>query len=193
MKWLVFCLTVLLMVGGTAAPLRACQRSEHTPAYSDEEGYRVLSLALRTAADGWKLDEIHILRFTASSSEMHPRVCSNVPKDFDDAAVDLLRRAKKPRLLKPQLSLEHYTLVGPNSPPVGGSETPKTQEVTSMDIPRGTFEVAAVGFNARRTRAIVRVDFSCGSFCGGGNYYFYVKQAGSWKPADAVMTCPWNY
>mgnify|MGYP000511748962 CR=1 FL=1 len=50
---------------------------------------------------------------------------------------------------------------------------------------------SAVGFDAARRRALVYVNFSCGSLCAEGRYVFLEKQGAAWRTAELpdVKTC----
>ena len=57
----------------------------------------------------------------------------------------------------------------------------------------GYVEVSAVGFNDRKTRAMVYVAHSCGDLCGLGSYRLLEKVGGKWDDAGVpgVSTCMW--
>jgi hypothetical protein len=46
----------------------------------------------------------------------------------------------------------------------------------------GVIALSAVGFNHDKTVAIVFMAHSCGSLCGGGEYYVLQKKDGKWIP-----------
>jgi len=68
----------------------------------------------------------------------------------------------------------------------------------------GYVEVAAVGFNRNKTRAVVYAANHCGRLCGGGNYSFWEKGlriygyilelwpfTGEWGPSYPETNCIW--
>lgn len=58
----------------------------------------------------------------------------------------------------------------------------------------GLTTFSAVGFNARKTKAIVALDHGCGSLCGGGRYYVLEKTQGEWWHTDIdYQSCEWMY
>jgi hypothetical protein len=56
----------------------------------------------------------------------------------------------------------------------------------------GWIELSAVGFNAKRTVAVVYMGHSCGGLCGGGSFHVLQKKDGKWVPLDWKGTsCSW--
>lgn len=57
----------------------------------------------------------------------------------------------------------------------------------------GYVELSAVGFDDRKTRAMVYVAHACGDLCGHGSYRLLEKVAGKWADAHVagVSTCVW--
>jgi len=57
----------------------------------------------------------------------------------------------------------------------------------------GYVELSAVGFDDRKTRAMVYVAHACGDLCGAGSYRLLEKVAGKWADADVpgVSACMW--
>jgi hypothetical protein len=57
----------------------------------------------------------------------------------------------------------------------------------------GFIRLSAAGFDRGRTRALVSIDYQCGSLCGSGRYYFLENLGGLWRPVQPpdVMWCAW--
>lgn len=56
----------------------------------------------------------------------------------------------------------------------------------------GIIEFSAVGFNRKRTKALVYVVRQCGGLCGTGGYKFLVKRDDEWVNIDIhVRNCGW--
>ena len=57
----------------------------------------------------------------------------------------------------------------------------------------GVVEFSAVGFNHRRTIAMVRMSTGCGPLCAGGTYHFLQKKNGKWQPLELKdgRSCAW--
>jgi len=56
----------------------------------------------------------------------------------------------------------------------------------------GITKLSAVGFNAKKTIAIVYLGNQCGGLCGGGVYHVLRKNDGKWSLSDATVAgCVW--
>ena len=98
--------------------------------------------------------------------------CPTIPQDrksiYQPLIQDYAAKNKKRLLLERKFDLPRYELVG----------------WTSGELPsRGSviFQVSAVGFNRKGTRALVHVSHYCGTLCGGGRYHLLVKNHGQWQ------------
>ena len=57
----------------------------------------------------------------------------------------------------------------------------------------GFFEVSAVGFDERQTRAMAYVAHHCGGLCGSGKHHLLEKVGGRWRAArpEGLSQCQW--
>ena len=51
--------------------------------------------------------------------------------------------------------------------------------------------LSAVGFDSTKTHALVTLQYSCQTGCGGGKQFLLEKQGVSWRPTTAVAACEW--
>lgn len=50
----------------------------------------------------------------------------------------------------------------------------------------GFYSFSAIGFNHRRTRAIVWMSYACGELCGTGTYHFFEKTSDTWREVSVT-------
>jgi len=68
-----------------------------------------------------------------------------------------------------------------------GPEQPRNKEEIRKRIRSGTYYVAAVGFDDKRTRAIAFVEYICGNLCGNSLFYFLRKSDKGWEETPEVQ------
>lgn len=172
-----------------ASPAPASARKKH-PVYEDSEGYALLSMALLRAIPDPQNSAIYIGSLTTEaehSSAFSLEKCVRVPPEFREAADDYLRKAKLSFVLHEKFALgTRYSLV-----PESGDLSRMGSKGKKKDI--GFFDVSAVGFDQARTRAILRINNVCGSLCGGGDYYFFLKGKNGWEEVKGIPKCTWVY
>ena len=145
-----------------------------------KDSYAIYSMLLRTEmppelhATAWAVaqetqvfSDLDSASIIASISE-----CLTIPRDrksiYQPLIQDYAAKNKKRLLLERKFDLPRYELVG----------------WTSGELPSGgsvIFQVSAVGFNQKGTRALVHVSHYCGTQCGGGRYHLLLKNHGQWQ------------
>ncbi len=169
------------------SPALASAGKKH-PVYEDSEGYALLSLALLRAIPDPQNSAIYISSLTTAVDEgdaFSLDKCAKVPPEFREAADDYLRKGKLAFTLQEKFALgTTYSLV------------PSSGDLSKAGVKRnrkfiGIFNVSAVGFDQTRTRAVLRINNECGSLCGGGNYYFFLKGGNGWEEVKGIPKCTW--
>ncbi len=159
------------------------------PLYEDRDGYEVLSLVLDDLSDQWKDKSLAICPLTTSAKDAFKAECPKIPEEFQGASEDFDSKVGKARL-KNEFSLKkNYRLVAP----LHASSTTKEQADSKVKnqarAPYGTYYVAAVGFDAKRTHAVAFVEYFCGNLCGNSTFYFLRKSGSGWLEAKEVPKC----
>ena len=185
-------LVILIILCGCywpSPPASASAAKKH-PAYEDSEGYALLSLALLRAIPDPQNSAIYINEHTSMVDDRDAFSlvkCVKLPPEFREAADDYLRKGKTALTLRERFVLgTSYSLLSAS----GG--VPKLEIKGSKKF-IGTFDVSAVGFDQARTRAVLRINNVCGSLCGGGNYYFFLKGENGWEEVKSIPKCTWVY
>jgi hypothetical protein len=164
------------------------------PAYSDPEGYAVLSELLNQAIAKSKASAIDISLVTAREEEFigYKDCAKFFPEDFQSAVKDFHERNKSKLRLARQFSLRvDYTLtekLNVQSPP---PTTPAEQQLDEKFVGRVIFSVSAVGFDQTKTHAIAYMSAYCGVMCAGGAYHFLIKDKQGWKEIPGSPKCEW--
>ncbi len=170
-----------------ALPAPSSARKKH-PVYEDSEGYALLSTALLRAIPNPQNSAIYIGTLTTAAEDSRAFAldkCVKVPPEFREAADDYLRKAKLSFVFHEKFALRtHYSLV-----PESGDLSRAGGKGKKKDI--GIFDLSAVGFDQARTRAILRINNVCGSLCGGGDYYFFIKGENGWEEVKGIPKCTW--
>ena len=150
-------------------------------AYTDSEGYAVLSQLLDSDAKGWKNTVIRLDGLTVSRTEMaHEslRRCTELAGEFQAAAKDFEGKTQQRFALRKMFTTKiHYTLL-------------KEKKALPDGISGGVYYVSPVGFDQDKTHGIAFVDYVCGGLCGAGSFNLLVKGAGGW---EYVGGCSWQY
>jgi hypothetical protein len=163
-----------------AEPAQTKSQNHQTPLYEDHRGYEVLSLLLNKESEVWKNDEITINSRTAYGRDVASvkNECSNISSEFRGASADFDGRSKTKLLLRTDFSLKKpYKLVF-------ARHTAAVNRYHS-----GTYYLAPVGFDERRTRAIAFVEYICGRLCGSSILHFFRKTEKGWEEAQDVRAC----
>ena len=164
-------------------------KGRHELPYSDDEGYVVLSKILGPAfeANGKKL--MSIRRLTIRPRDLDQ--CTDVPKDFQDAAADFKKKVSIKytfeRRFSPSLKYELVTIVSPPGSvpphPAPGKTLERTRNVS------GIYYLSAVGFDKNKTHAIAYEKYFCGELCGDDSFYFLLKDKNGWEDAPGITGC----
>ncbi len=139
--------------------------------YEDSDGYIVLSQLLTGSGKDWHNTMIRISTF------------------------NYVHKSKTPYLLQDRFASDAKFLLV-DHPVIDRSDLkhpPQTHKEIDQKIIGGAYFVSAVGFDASKTHAIVRVNYICGSLCGGGTYHLLVKDSDGWKEAPKKASCFWQY
>jgi hypothetical protein len=156
--------------------------------YDDHDGYEVLSVLLNAQSDKWKNETITIGPRTAlgrAVAEIKAE-CSGIPAEFQAASEDFDRKVQTRLLLRKGFSLRKNYELGYASSAIA-AEQPRNKEEIRKRIRSGTYYVAAVGFDDKRTRAIAFVEYICGSLCGNSLFYYLRKSEKGWEEAREVQ------
>jgi len=156
--------------------------------YDDRDGYEVLSVLLNARSDVWKNETITIDPRTALGREVAEikAECSGIPAEFQAASQDFDKKLQTRLLLRRGFTLrKNYELRHAGS--IMGPEQPRNEEEIRKRIRSGTYYVAAVGFDDKRTRAIAFVEYICGNLCGNSLFYFLRKSDKGWEEAPEVQ------
>jgi hypothetical protein len=159
-------------------------KKDPLPFYEDRDGYEVLSVLLNARAE--KL--IRIAPRTASPSHVAAikAQCAGIPPEFQGASEDFDKKAQTRFLLRRDFTLKNsYELASASAGT--GADHLETKEGARGRIPFGTYYVAAVGFDEKRSRAMAFVEYICGNLCGSSLFHYLRKSAKGWEEASDVL------
>ena len=182
----------LLVLPGPHAQTK--HQKTQPPLYEDRDGYEVLSVLLNTGIDIWKNETVRIHPLTPSGKYLAEikAQCSVIPAEFQTASEDFDKQIRTRFLLRQRFSLKKtYQLAAPvaASPPTDEDKALSKAEFGRLireRIRSGTYYVAAVGFDDKRTRAVAFVEYICGNLCGDSMFYFLRKSEKGWEEARDV-------
>jgi hypothetical protein len=126
-----------------------------------------------------------VIRLETSALRMCPDPDSESLALMAPALADYQRQNEKKRLLqrkfhidKPYELLSEKQLARFDSSAIGNSWKAFYARYPNSG---GLIELSAVGFNAGKTVALVRMDHECGLLCGSIQFYVLKKTAGRWR------------
>ena len=151
-------------------------------AYTDSEGYAVLSRLLDSDAKGWNNTVIRLDGLTVSRTEMAHReslrACTELPVEFQAAAKDFEDKTQQRFALRKMFTTKvHYSVL-------------REKKAVPDGISGGVYHVSPVGFDQDKTHGIAFIDYVCGGLCGAGSFNLMVKDASGW---EYVGGCSWQY
>jgi hypothetical protein len=155
--------------------------------YEDREGYEVLSVLLNRLSVARKNDTIRIDPRTAEGkrvAEMKAQCLGN-PEEFRGASEDFDEKVKTRLILRRGFSLTKQYELARVSRMADPSQL-ETREEARKRYHSGTYYVAAVGFDDKRTRAVAFVEYICGNLCGDSIFYYLRKSERGWEEAREV-------
>lgn len=150
--------------------------------YDDGDGYQVLSSIIDARASKSKSELVSLFRRTVpaeSLSAIRSQCSNSFPPEFQAALEDLEKKAMTNFLLQQKFSIhKKYSLV---------------DDRISTHLP-GIYSVSAVGFDEKKARAIVLVQYLVrrnGSIALGGDSTFYLlrKTDKAWQEAVDIPRC----
>jgi hypothetical protein len=150
--------------------------------YDDGDGYQVLSSIIDARANKSKSELVSIFQHSVpaeSLSAIRSQCSSSFPPEFQVALEDFDKKTKTNFLLQQKFSIhKKYSLVDDRS---------------STHLP-GIYSMSAVGFDEKKTRAIVLVQYLVrrnGSIALGGDSTFYLlrKTDKAWQEAVDIPKC----
>jgi hypothetical protein len=163
-------------------------QKQKLPAYDDRDGYEVLSVILNRLSVVRKNETIRISPATSAGLVVADikAQCSGIPEEFHGASEDFDNKTKTKQILRRRFSLTKnydlaYARLGVDL------NQPETREEARRRIRSGTYYVAAVGFDDKRTHAIAFVEYICGNLCGDSIFYFLRKSEKGWEEAPEVQ------
>ncbi len=163
-------------------------QNSRLPAYEDTEGYAVRSAILNRLVVARRNETTRIGPRSPLAKYVSPikMQCSGVPEEFQSAWQDFDHQLSTRFMLQRRFSLsKSYELS--YSPHLAASDKAETREEARKRIRSGTYYVAPVGFDERRTRAVAFVEYICGSLCGDSIFYFLRKSDKGWEEAPEVQ------
>ena len=175
----------LLCNAGTQGQTK--NQKKQMPIYEDHDGYEVLSVLLNRLSVVQKNETVKIGPRTVPPrdvAEIKAR-CSGIPPEFQSASEDFEKVVQTRFRLRKMFALKkNYELAYPSAMADMGHL--ETKEEAHKRIRSGTYYVAAVGFDEKRTRAIAFVQYICGNLCGNSLFYYLRKSEKGWKEAPEV-------
>jgi hypothetical protein len=181
---LLLSLSSLVVNGGGQTKIK----EDHPPSYQDRDGYEVLSVLLNAQGVARKNDTIRIDALTASGERVAEikAQCSGIPAEFVSASEDFEKKMKTRLLLQREFSLaKNYELARVSD--MAGVSQPDVKAEARKRSPAGTYYLAAVGFDEKRTRAVAFVEYICGNLCGESIFYFLRKSEKGWVQAPEAQ------
>jgi len=161
---------------------QARNQKSRMPVYQDHDGYEVLSVLLNRLSVAWKNETIRIGPQTSSGKGVAgiKAQCVGIPAEFQAASQDFDKKAQTRFLLRRGFSLRKKYELGYASPRIAADQ-PRSKEEDRKRIRSGTYYLAAVGFDEKRTRAVAFVEYICGSLCGDSLFYYLRKSEKGWE------------
>ncbi|HXR33850.1 MAG TPA: hypothetical protein VN830_09090 [Verrucomicrobiae bacterium] len=162
-------------------------QKKQMPVYEDRDGYEVLSVLLNRLSVVQKNETVRIDPRTASPGNVAEikEKCSGIPPEFRSAWEDFDKKVQTRSVLRRDFTLaKNYELVYPSA--VAVPDHRETREEGYKRIRSGTYYVAPVGFDDKRTRAVAFVEYICGNPCGESLFYYLRKTEKGWEEASEV-------
>jgi hypothetical protein len=156
--------------------------------YDDRDGYEVLSVLLNRLSVVRKNDTIRIDPRTAAGESVAEikAQCSGIPVEFHGASEDFDKKLNTRQIRRRRFSLKKSYELG-HASAMADLNQPETREQARKRIRSGTYYVAAVGFDDKRTHAIAFVEYICGNLCGDSIFYYLRKTENGWQEAPEVQ------
>jgi hypothetical protein len=179
-----FCLFVLPQ----ASNAQTKSRKNQLLPYADAEGYRVMSSVLDASTETSRSEPVSIFHRTVSErdfGDVRLQCSGSIPKEFQSALEGFDKKAKTKFVLQQEFSLRRkYRLI----------EAMVGIQTSTKGPPAGIYSVSAVGFDEKRTRAIVLVQYlvhPTGSVVLGGSTILYLlrKTQRGWQRATDIPEC----
>jgi hypothetical protein len=174
---------VTLMPQGPSAP----------QPYEERDAYQIYSLLLpQEESYGFAKGTLIIQEETASNAAVVGACLSpEVVKQFKDAISDYERSRTKTWLLKRHFQIEKpYEIVNKETLALFRGHGLDSWDDYYIRYPQsgGYVFLSAVGFNKKKTQAIVYTGSICGGLCGRSQFHLLEKVHGQWKEVSGV-TC----
>jgi len=157
------------------------QEPSAVPPYEEPDAYQIYSLLLpKQQSYGFAKGTLRIQEETESNAAVDEACLSrDVAKQFKDAISDYERSRTTTYLLK-----RHFQIEKPY-------EVVNKETLTHWDDNRyrqsgGYVFMSAVGFNKKKTQAIVYMGSICGGLCGSSSFHLLEKVNGQWKQVPGV-------
>ena len=153
-------------------------KKSQPPLYTDTDGFQVLSSIIEARTEGSEAGPVLLFHHTVSGKivgKMTAECSSGFPGEFQTALGDLEKKTEF--VLQRQFSIhKEYKFVE-----------------TTVGVRTGIYSLSAVGFDEKKTHAIVLLQYLIGRLDGvlGGDRTFYLlrKTATGWQQAADVPTC----
>ena len=168
--------------------------SDKVPAYEDQDAYEVYSTIIPLE---WPLRNAHakglIIQSETKGYEMCLRPDDEWQEKIGPAISDYVRANAKPSLLQPRIKVGvPYRLIIADE--LGSAIQTAGWEGFYQRYPDsgGWMELSAVGFNVKKTVAVVYMGHHCGWLCGGGGFHVLEKKDGKWVVLEwSGSSCAW--
>lgn len=185
------------LAAGCAPP---ALRAEAPGAVEDPEAYAVYGAVIRGT---WPVTYAKATRLVIRAETVRNDRCGlsgpPVEGEWKDVVDAFARANARPRPLVPDMPMQPpYVLATPDELRQVFQREPGDEGdwwkpfYTKYPDSGGYFEVSAVGFDERRTRAMVYVAYHCGSLCAGGQHYL-LEKIGAWTEVrpEGLDVCEW--
>ena len=189
MRTLFFVLIVSVFGMVTAMP----QEPSAAQPYEEPDAYQIYSLLLpREESYGFAKGTL-IIQEEAVSNAAAGGACLNsaLAKQFGVAISDYERSRKKTRLLKRHFQIEKpYEIVNKQTLALFRGHGLDSWDEYYDRYPQsgGYVFMSPVGFNKKKTQAVVYTGSICGGLCGRAQFHLFEKIRGEWKEVPGV-TC----
>jgi hypothetical protein len=159
-------------------------KTRSTEDYTDAEAYKIYSALLEAGTDSQFVIEAKTFSFEkATPYNLGIKGNSHFRKLWGPVLSNFAAKERKPMSLTESIPLTaSYVLVSEETLS-SIFKAGNGWDTFSERYPHahGVYSFSPVGFDQRKTRAMVWMDFACGLLCGYGTYHFLEKSEGKWR------------
>ncbi|MCL4524537.1 MAG: hypothetical protein M1453_12465 [Acidobacteria bacterium] len=190
--------TILAALGILQSPQASKGKPTITP-YEDKDAYEVYA-ALLPHVDPWSSSietQIVIQREITGWDEctrdsLEIKLGRKYRKVWEPVLEDYARMCRSSWQLLPRFPIKNPIVLLPEQDESTAANKEWSWDAFYAKYPkaRGYVSLSAVGFNAKKDKALVHAWFGCGLLCGRGTYHFLEKKNGKWQPAEVKGEWP---